>query len=158
MAIMQQGPRQPMTQLPADGGRPKRLAFRMHDEHYGRGYAAAFFVFFGAWIAASVCIVRSSTDAGRVRSAAALFAVMGGGFAFALVYQVVQGIGFPVSSAVGRRFGYTVLERSRTPIRWWIFVLAWLGMAAALLAFAAWLWVDTDAVAARLAPYRPNGG
>src|SRR3954463_14961771 len=89
-----------------------------------------------AVMAAFVSAVRSTSDAGRARSAAAFFAAIAGGVGFWIIYQVVQGIGFGVSVSLGNRRQFTELDRTRNPVGYWVFVLVGLILAGTTIAGA----------------------
>jgi hypothetical protein len=154
---MPQGPRQ-LNQPSTEDPPPKRFQFRPWDDRFGCGYVVIFLASFGAAVAAFVAAVRSTTEAALARSVAAFVAAVGGGFAIAIVYQVVRGIGLRAWSSVGSEQTLTVLERGRHRFRYWGFVLGGLLAAGTMLALAAWMWFNVDRVAEWMGGHPPRGG
>src|SRR4051794_5022586 len=144
------------THPPTGADRPNRFEFRMSDPRYGRGFVAGFLTFFAAFVAACIAVVRSTSAVGRTRSLAALGAAFGGMFLFGFIYEFVRGLGIGVSASLGRWHRSSVLDRSPHPVAYWAAMLVWFIVTSAILGFAAWMWLNADAVATWMARHEPK--
>lgn len=119
----------------------------------GCGYVLGFLAFFTAAVVTLVFAARAAGEAERVRAMAGFLAAVGGLFVFALVYTALKGLGITWHRRAGRSSAGGIWERDRDRLPYWGIVIAGIVLSCILIGFAAWLWANSDAVAAYLARF-----